>query len=43
MLSTRPVLTGSLPTENTMGMLEVARFAAIAEGSPPTAAITDTR
>jgi hypothetical protein len=42
MLSTSPVLTGSPPTANTMGIVEVARFAAIAEGSPPTAVIIET-
>ena len=36
-LGTSPVLTGSPPTANTMGMVEVAACAASAAGSPPVA------
>ena len=41
-LWTRPTRTGSLPIPNTIGIVEVALFAAIGEGSPPTAVITET-
>src|SRR5262249_29016558 len=34
-LWTRPALTGSPPNRNTIGMVEVARLAASAAGSPP--------
>jgi hypothetical protein len=42
-LMTRPALTGSPPMPNTIGIVEVACFAAIADGSPPTATSTATR
>src|SRR5262245_9559170 len=41
-LSTSPSLTGSPPTPNTIGMVDVARLAARGEGSPPTATSTLT-
>src|SRR6516164_5458767 len=41
-LLTRPPLIGSPPIEKTIGMVVVAAFAASADGSPPTAAITAT-
>ena len=42
MLAVRPCLTGSLPIANTIGMVEVAAFAASADGSPPVVATTVT-
>ena len=39
-LSTSPIVAGSPPTENTMGTVAVAAFAAKAEGSPPVAIST---
>ena len=42
-LSTKPALIGSLPIPNTTGIVEVARVAARAEGSPPSPASTATR
>src|SRR5262249_45112651 len=41
-LSTRPLLTGSPPNPNTMGMVDVARLAANADGSPPAVVSTAT-
>ena len=41
-LATRPALMGSPPIPKTMGTVEVACFAALAEGSPPTATSTRT-
>src|SRR4029453_1109938 len=41
-LATRPDLMGSSPTLKTMGMVDVAAFAACAEMVPPVAAITAT-
>src|SRR5262249_1285610 len=42
-LSTSPALTGSLPDPNTIGIVEVARLAATAAGSPPPVVSTFTR
>ena len=41
-LETRPSLTGSSPTLNTMGIVAVAALAANATGLPPVAAMTAT-
>jgi hypothetical protein len=41
-LATRPCLTGSTPVAKTIGMVEVAAFAACTAGSPPVAAMTAT-
>src|SRR5262249_53664027 len=41
-LATKPILTGSPPTVNTIGIVEVAALAASAEGSPPVVARTAT-
>jgi hypothetical protein len=41
-LSTSPTLTGSSATPNTIGIVEVAAFAASAAGMPPIATITAT-
>ena len=38
-----PAATGSLPIPNTIGIVEVAAFAARAEASPPTPSSTATR
>jgi hypothetical protein len=43
MLVTRPIFTGSAPTANTMGMDEVAAFAASAAAVALPVAITATR
>src|SRR5262245_22660752 len=42
-LSTTPSATGSPPIPNTIGIVDVARFAASAEGSPPAVVSTATR
>ncbi len=42
-LLTRPSLTGSSATLNTIGIIEVAALAASAAGMPPTVIITATR
>ena len=39
---TRPAFTGSPPAAKTIGMLDVAAFAASPDGSPPVATITST-
>jgi hypothetical protein len=41
-LATRPAFTGSAPTSNTIGIVEVAAFAARAETVPPAAKMTST-
>src|SRR5262249_12494011 len=41
-LATKPILTGSPPTVNTIGIVDVAALAASAEGSPPVVARTAT-
>ncbi len=41
-LATRPILTGSVPTLNTIGIVVVAALAATAEVSPPAVTITAT-
>jgi hypothetical protein len=41
-LATRPVATGSPPLVKTIGIVEVAFFAAKAEGGPPPPTITST-